>query len=86
MEEQIRLLDGFYKADGHFLPIWRIEGNKVYMRDGWDLLTSFFSDCSVEYEDFGKYIKQCAMIISSYLQKDQPTKMLWKRLENVTST
>ena len=55
MEEQIKLLNGFYKVDGHFLPLWRIDGNKLYMKDGWDILSSFFSDCSVEYGEFGKY-------------------------------
>ena len=48
---QIRLQDGFYKVNDSFAQSWKIEGEKIVMKDPYD---AFDLMPSLKYGDFGK--------------------------------
>ena len=50
-ESQVKLLDGFYKVNGTFTKSWKIDGNKIEVKDAHD---SFDFKPRFEYGDFGK--------------------------------
>ena len=50
-ESQVKLLDGFYKVNGTFTKSWKIDGNKIDVKDAHD---SFDFKPRFEYGDFGK--------------------------------
>lgn len=50
-ESRVKLLDGFYKVNGTFTKSWKIDGNKIEVKDAHD---SFDFKPRFEYGDFGK--------------------------------
>ena len=50
-DNQIRLQDGVYKVNDSFVQSWRVEGEKIVVKDPFD---AFDLMPSMEYGDFGK--------------------------------
>ena len=49
-DNQIKLLDGYYKVNDYFVQSWKVDGDNFKMKDAHDALDF---GASVAYGDFG---------------------------------